>query len=60
MGNQRRHVTPLEHVAPVYVEESKGYVDIQQAHGDHTLYTPDEAREIAREILDAADDADDD
>lgn len=42
----------------MYVEESKGYVDIQQTRGDHTLYTPDEAREIAREIMEAADAAD--
>jgi hypothetical protein len=48
-------VTPLEHVAPVYVEESDGYVDIKQTQGDHTLYTPEEARELAAEILAAAD-----
>lgn len=55
MAGQDRQVTPLEHVAPVYVETREGYVDLQQAHGDHTLYTPEEARNIAREILEAAD-----
>lgn len=54
-----QQVTPLEHVAPVYVEESDGYVDIRQTQGDHTLYTPEEARELAAEIEAAADDADD-
>lgn len=58
MEEQRRRTTPIEHVAPVYVERSNGYVDIQQAHGDHTLYTPEEAREIAEEILAAAETAD--
>jgi hypothetical protein len=48
-------VAPLEHVAPIYVEERNGYVDVQQPSGDPTLYTPDEARDIAREILAAAD-----
>jgi hypothetical protein len=47
-------VTSLEHRAPVYVEQQEGYVDIQQAFGDHTKYTPAEAREIAQEILAAA------
>jgi hypothetical protein len=48
-------VLPLEHVAPIYVEERNGYVDIQQPSGDPTLYTPAEARDVAREILAAAD-----
>lgn len=47
-------VTPLEHRAPVYVEQEGGYVDIQQPFGDHTKYTPTEAREIAAELLAAA------
>lgn len=51
--NQR--VAPLEHVAPVYVETRDGYVDIQQAHGDKTLYTPAEARDLAADIREAAD-----
>jgi hypothetical protein len=47
--------TSLEHRAAVFVESTGGYVDIQQEFGDHTRYTPDEARRIAREIVAAAD-----
>ncbi|WP_255149271.1 hypothetical protein [Halorarius halobius] len=54
---ERQRSVPLEHVAPVYVESEDGYVNVQQGHGDHTLYTPDEVRELAEELLDAADDA---
>lgn len=57
MASDQR-VTPLEHVAPVYVEVSDGYVDIRQTQGDHTLYTPEEARELAEEIRSVADAAD--
>jgi hypothetical protein len=53
-------VEPLEHRAAVFVEEGDGYVDIQQEFGDHTKYTPDEARRIAEEILEAADAAEQD
>jgi hypothetical protein len=45
----------IEHRAAVFVEESGGYVDIRQEFGDHTKYTPAEARRIAEEILTAAD-----
>lgn len=48
-------VHPLERTAPVYVEATDGYVDIRQPKGDPTLYTPGEARDIARDILAAAD-----
>lgn len=48
-------VTPIEHRAAVFVEQRGGYVDIEQEFGDHTQYTPEEAREIATEILEAAD-----
>lgn len=48
-------VHPLERTAPVYVEATEGYVDIRQPKGDPTLYTPEEARDIARDILAAAD-----
>ncbi|MEF8842699.1 MAG: hypothetical protein V5A62_13915 [Haloarculaceae archaeon] len=48
-------VHPLERTAPVYVEATDGYVDIRQPKGDPTLYTPEEARDIARDILAAAD-----
>lgn len=50
-----RGVNPLERNAPIYVEASSGYVDIRQIQGDPTLYTPAEAREIAEEVLAAAD-----
>jgi hypothetical protein len=50
-------VLPLEHIAPIYVESRNGYVDVQQPSGDPTLYTPQEARDIAREILAAAEEA---
>lgn len=48
-------VQPLERTAPIYVETRSGYVDIRQVQGDPTLYTPEEARDIAREVLAAAD-----
>lgn len=48
-------VQALERNAPIYVESSGGYVDIRQAQGDPTLYTPAEARDIAGEILAVAD-----
>ena len=51
----RGEVNPLERNAPIYVESSSGYVDIRQVQGDPTLYTPTEAREIAREIIATAD-----
>ena len=51
-------VHPLERTAPVYVEATEGYVDIRQPKGDPTLYTPEEARDIARDILAAADASD--
>lgn len=44
-------VQPLERTAPIYVEAADGYVDIRQPKGDPTLYTPEEARDIARDIL---------
>lgn len=50
----RTTVQPLERTAPVYVESREGYVDIRQPSGDPTLYTPEEAREIAHDILAAA------
>jgi hypothetical protein len=53
--SKSRRATSLEHRAPVYVDPRGGYVDIQQTHGDRTKYTPDEARAIAFEILEAAD-----
>lgn len=58
--SRSNRVEPLEHRAAIFVEEGGGYVDIQQEFGDHTKYTPDEARRIAEEILDAADAAEHD
>lgn len=49
--------TPLEHVAPVYVDVAGAYVNVRQTHGERTLYTPEEARDLAAELLDAADEA---
>lgn len=48
-------VTPIEHRAAIFVDQTGGYVDIEQEFGDHTRYTPEEARDIAEEILAAAD-----
>jgi hypothetical protein len=45
----------LENRAAIFVESEGGYVDIQQEFGNHTKYTPEEARRIAREIMAAAD-----
>jgi hypothetical protein len=50
-------VQPLERTAPVYVDSTDGYVDIRQPSGDPTLYTPEEARDIARDILAAAEES---
>ena len=58
MAKSQRSI-PLEHVAPVYVEPEDGYVNVQQGHGDHTLYTPDEIRDLAAELLEAAQVAED-
>lgn len=55
MARADQPATPLEHVAPIYVDVSGDYIDIRQAHGDYTLYTPEEARELAHELLEAAD-----
>lgn len=54
-----QRIVPLEHVAPVYVELEDGYVNVQQGHGDHTLYTPDEIRELVVELMEAAQAAED-
>lgn len=46
-------VPPLEHTAFFDIDEAEGYVRIEQSLGDQTLYTPDEAEDIAESILDA-------
>lgn len=54
---ERHRSIPLEHVAPVYVEPEDGYVSVKQGHGDHTLYTPEEIRDLAKDLLNAAEHA---
>ncbi|WP_276257408.1 hypothetical protein [Haloglomus litoreum] len=53
--SKSQRVTSLESRAPIYIDRRDGYVDIQQTYGDRTKYTPEEARDIAAEILEAAD-----
>ena len=51
----REHtVPPLEHRAYFDIDVDEGYVHIEQSWGDRTLYTPEEARELAEEIEAAA------
>ncbi|WP_135362592.1 hypothetical protein [Halosimplex halophilum] len=50
-------VPPLEHTAFFDIDTRDGYVRIDQSWGDQTLYTPEEAREIAESILERADEA---
>lgn len=47
-------VTPLENTAFFSIETDDGYVRIEQSLGNQVLYTPEEAREIAESILEAA------
>lgn len=51
-------VTPRRGTAYFTVEQQDGYVRIDQSIGDHARYTPEEAREVAQAILDAAEAAD--
>lgn len=50
-------VTPLENTAYFAIEPDDGYVRIEQSVGNQVLYTPEEARDIAAAIEDAAADA---
>ncbi|MDG5776342.1 hypothetical protein VB773_08900 [Haloarculaceae archaeon H-GB2-1] len=50
---------PLEHTAFFDIDVVEGYVRIEQSLGDQTLYTPDEAEDIAEAILDAVEQTDD-
>lgn len=53
MGNDP--VEPLEHRAYFSVSVTDdGYVKIEQAVGDPPIYTPQEARELADEFIEAA------
>ena len=47
-------VLPLENTAFFDIDTRRGYVRIDQSWGDQTLYTPEEARDIAHSILEAA------
>lgn len=51
----RDDIAPLDRQAHIAVDVSDGYVRIEQSVGDPPLYTPGEAREIAAEIVEAAD-----
>jgi hypothetical protein len=48
-------VPPLEHRAFFDIDTSDCYVRIEQSVGNRPLYTPEEARDLAEEILEAAD-----
>jgi hypothetical protein len=54
-GSISTSVPPLEHTAFFDIDERDGYVKIDQSWGDQTLYTPEEARDIANAIVEAAD-----
>jgi hypothetical protein len=47
-------VPPLEHTAFFDIDTDGGYVHIEQSRGDQTLYTPEEARDVAVSIMEAA------
>jgi hypothetical protein len=47
-------VLPLDHTAFFDIDTRREYVRIDQSWGDQTLYTPEEARDIAHSILEAA------
>jgi hypothetical protein len=50
-------VTPLENTAFFSIETDDRYVRIEQSLGNQVLYTPEEARDIAEAILEAAEEA---
>lgn len=54
-GGQK--VPPLENTAFFDIDTRRGYVRIDQSWGDKTLYTPEEAADIAETILAAAEEA---
>lgn len=57
MSGQDRQVTPLERTALFTIDTEDGYVRIEQTVGDPVLYTPQEARDIATDILAAVEDS---
>lgn len=56
-GSDPLSVPPLEHTAFFDIDTRDGYVRIDQSWGDQTLYTPEEARDIAESILEQVDEA---
>jgi hypothetical protein len=50
-------VEPLEDRAYFEIDTEDGYVRIEQSVGDPPLYTPDEAEELAEDLIDAANEA---
>lgn len=46
---------PLVDTAHFAIETNSGYVRIEQSIANSTRYTPDEARDIAKSIIEAAD-----
>lgn len=56
-GDRETDVPPLENTAYFAIETDEGYVRIEQSVGNQALYTPEEARDIAESVLDAADEA---
>jgi len=48
-------VSPLENTAFFAIEADDEYVRIEQSLGNQVRYTPEEARDIADAILEAAD-----
>lgn len=50
-------VPPLENTAFFAIDRDDGYVRIEQSLGNQVLYTPQEARDVARAIVAAADEA---
>ena len=47
-------VEPLQDRAYFEIDIEDGYVRIEQSVGDPPLYTPDEAEELAEDLLEAA------
>mgnify|MGYP006310065435 CR=1 FL=1 len=50
-------VEPLEDRAYFEIDIEDGYVRIEQSVGDPPLYTPDEAEELATDLIEAANEA---
>jgi len=50
-------VSRLDNTAFFDIDERDGYVRIDQSKGGRTLYTPEQARDLAVAILEAADES---